>query len=39
VVAAERGAPIREEVRAPLRTLTQDERAGLTAAIAALGEL
>jgi 4-hydroxy-tetrahydrodipicolinate synthase len=39
VVAAERGAPIREDVRAPLRTLTQDERAGLTAAIAALGEL
>jgi len=39
VVAAQRGAPIREDVRAPLRTLTQDERAGLTAAIAALGEL
>ena len=36
VVAAQRGAPIREDVRAPLRTLTPDERAGLTAAVAAL---
>ena len=39
VVAAQRGAPIREDVRAPLRTLTADERAGLTAALEALGEL
>jgi len=36
VVAALRGAPIREDVRAPLRTLTAEERAGLVAAIAAL---
>ena len=38
VVAAQRGAPVRQDVRAPLRTLTHDERAGLIAAIAALGE-
>ena len=36
VVAAERGAPIRADVRAPLRTLTPDERPLLTAAVAAL---
>jgi dihydrodipicolinate synthase/N-acetylneuraminate lyase len=39
VVAARRGAPVREDVRAPLRTLTADEQAGLTAALEALGEL
>jgi dihydrodipicolinate synthase/N-acetylneuraminate lyase len=36
VVAAQRGAPIREDVRAPLRTLTSAERAALAAAVTAL---
>jgi dihydrodipicolinate synthase/N-acetylneuraminate lyase len=39
VVAAHRGAPIREDVRAPLRTLSGDERSGLIAALEALGEV
>lgn len=38
VAAALRGAPIRADVRAPLRTLTADERDGLAAAIAALDD-
>ena len=36
VAAALRGAPVREDVRAPLRTLTEGEKAGLAAAAAEL---